>query len=95
MIYPHGLYSPQGLFLVLRPIWDFPKIGVPYFGVLTIRILLFIGYYIRVPLLSETPIYKPFAHRKAHFRTTATLQSMMLRVPARAGRGGPSSAQLG
>ena len=25
----------------LDPIWDFPKIRVPYFGVLTIRILLF------------------------------------------------------
>ena len=37
-------------------IWEFPKIGVPYLGVLKIRILLF-----RVlcwgPLFSETPIW--------------------------------------
>ena len=30
-------------------IWDFPKIRVPYFGVLVIKILLFRG-----PLFSET-----------------------------------------
>ena len=27
--------------VALNPIWDFPKIRVPYFGVLIIRILLF------------------------------------------------------
>ena len=40
-------------------IWEFPKIEVPYFGVLLIRILLFrvlTGYHVRVPLFSETPI---------------------------------------
>ena len=44
-----------GLAAQAREIWDFPKIRVPYFGVLTIRILL-----LRVlhqgPLFSETPI---------------------------------------
>ena len=30
------------------PMWEFPKIGVPYLGVLIRRILL-LGYYIRVP----------------------------------------------
>ena len=39
---------------ILLSKWEFPKIGVPYFGVLIIRILLF-----RVlnfgPLFSETP----------------------------------------
>ena len=37
------------------------KIRVPYFGILIIRILLLLGYYIRVPpLFSETPIWKLF-----------------------------------
>ena len=27
--------------LLVEPTWEFPKIGVPYFGVLIIRILLF------------------------------------------------------
>ena len=35
--------------------WEFPKIGVPYFGVLLIRILLFRVLY-SVPLFSETHI---------------------------------------
>ena len=34
--------------------WEFPKIGVPYFGVLITRILLF-GVLYWGPLLSETP----------------------------------------
>ena len=39
-----------------HPIWEFPKIGVPYFGVLIIRILLF-RVVCEGPLFSETPIY--------------------------------------
>ena len=35
--------------------WDFPKIRVPYFGVLMLRILLFRVLY-QDPLLSETPM---------------------------------------
>ena len=35
--------------------WDFPKIRVPYFGVLIVRILLFRVLYWG-PLFSETPI---------------------------------------
>ena len=35
---------------------EFPKIGVPYLGVLTIRILLFRVLYWG-PLFSETPIW--------------------------------------
>ena len=37
--------------------WDFPKIRVPYLGVLIIRILLFRVLYWG-PLFSETPKYK-------------------------------------
>ena len=37
------------------PIWEFPKIGVPYCGVLIIRILLFNVLYWGL-LFSETPI---------------------------------------
>ena len=37
-------------------IWEFPKIRVPYFGVLIIRILLF-GVLYEGPLFSETPIW--------------------------------------
>ena len=29
--------------------WEFQKVDVPYFGALIIKILLLIGYYIRVP----------------------------------------------
>ena len=36
--------------------WEFPKIGVPYFGVLIIRILLFRVLYLG-PLFSETPTF--------------------------------------
>ena len=35
--------------------WDFPKIGVPYFGVLITRILLFRVLYIRVPYFRKPP----------------------------------------
>ena len=35
--------------------WEFPKIGVPYFGVLIIRILLFRVLHLG-PLFSETPM---------------------------------------
>ena len=35
--------------------WEFPKIGVPYFGVLIIRILLFRVLYWG-PRFSETPM---------------------------------------
>ena len=35
---------------------DFRKSGVPYFAVLIIRILLYLGCYIRVPYFSETPL---------------------------------------
>ena len=45
-------------FAPLSPTWEFPKIGVPYSGVLIIRILLFIGYYIRVPYFRKLPVYK-------------------------------------
>ena len=38
-------------------IWEFPKIGVPYFGVLIIRILLCRVLY-SGPQFSETPILK-------------------------------------
>ena len=39
--------------------WEFPKIrGVPYFGVLIIRILLFRVLDV-VPLFSEIPMYGP------------------------------------
>ena len=34
--------------------WEFPKIGVPYFGVLKIRMLLLI-YYIEVPYFRKLP----------------------------------------
>ena len=37
-------------------IWEFPKTGVPYLGVLIIRILLFRVLH-SCPLFSETPIY--------------------------------------
>ena len=37
------------------PIWDFPKIRLPYFGVLIIRILL-LGVLYEGPLSSETPM---------------------------------------
>ena len=42
-------------------IWEFPKIGVPYLGVLIIRILLFRVLY-QGPLFSETPIYIDYAN---------------------------------
>ena len=38
-------------------VWEFPKIGVPCFGVLIIRILLFRVLY-QGPQFSETPIYR-------------------------------------
>ena len=46
-----------GLGFGVRNIWDFPKIrgGVPYFGVLMIRILVFRVLYWG-PLFSEAPI---------------------------------------
>ena len=34
--------------------WELPKLGDPDIGVLIIRILLSLGYYIRVPLFLET-----------------------------------------
>ena len=37
--------------------WEFPNIGVTYFGVLIIRILLFRVLY-SGPLFSETPWYR-------------------------------------
>ena len=39
-------------------VWSFRKLGVPYFGILVIRILLFRVLY-SGPLLSETPKYHP------------------------------------
>ena len=55
---PFGLYNPESHALPLAdPLpfkWDFPKIRVPYFGVLIIRILLFRVLYWG-PLFSETP----------------------------------------
>ena len=45
---PLSLRSPAG------SRWEFPKIRVPYFGVLIIRILLFRVLY-SGPLFSETP----------------------------------------
>ena len=39
-------------------LWEFAKIGVPYFGVIIIRILPFRVLYWR-PLLSETPLQTP------------------------------------
>ena len=39
-------------------IWEFPKIRVPFLGVLIIRILLFRVLY-QGPLFSETPIWGP------------------------------------
>ena len=47
--------NPKPLNLTLGPIWDFPKIRVPYLGVLMIRILLFRVLYWG-PLFSEAPI---------------------------------------
>ena len=35
--------------------WDFPKIGVPYFGVLRIRIILLFRVLYLGPIFSETP----------------------------------------
>ena len=37
-------------------IFEFPKLGVPYFGVLIIRILLFRVLY-QGPIFSETPVF--------------------------------------
>ena len=38
------------------PDWEFPKIGIPYFGVLVItRILLEFGFYIGVPFFGKLP----------------------------------------
>ena len=39
----------------LNSSWEFPKIGVPHLGVLTIRILLF-RYYIRVPYFRKLQV---------------------------------------
>ena len=56
-LWPEDLATQQSyplrskLYLTLR---EFPKIGVPYFGVLITRILLFRVLYWG-PLLSETP----------------------------------------
>ena len=36
----YNLFSSQRAFSAIAT-WEFPKIGVPYFGVLIIRILLF------------------------------------------------------
>ena len=47
-------FPRRTLNLTLGPIWDFPKIRVPYLGVLMIRILLFRVLYWG-PLFSEPP----------------------------------------
>ena len=44
-----------GLGFLQISLWEFPKLGVPYFGVLIIRILLFVVLYWGPPF-SETPI---------------------------------------
>ena len=41
--------------LLTNTIWDVPKIRVPYFGVLIIRILLFRGLYWGVPYFRKRP----------------------------------------
>ena len=52
--------------------WDFPKTGVPYFGVLIIRIPLFkVLYY--GPLLSEAPMSDPRSLRVRDSIGTFTL----------------------
>ena len=40
-----ALGVPSGAFVLrsLNSNWEFPKIGVPYFGVLIMRILLYLG----------------------------------------------------
>ena len=41
---------------------SFRKLGVPYFGILKIKILLYLGYYIRVPYFRKLP-YRLFRVR--------------------------------
>ena len=49
--------SPPRKLGLLGLVWGFPKIGVPYFGVLIVRVLLFdyLGYHIRVPYFRKLP----------------------------------------
>ena len=69
-----GIFLNQGAWESLGPRkrkWEFPKIGVPYFGVLLMRILLF-----RVlnegPLFSETPISSTMRPRQRMLQVAAS-----------------------
>ena len=44
----------------LQAIWEFPKIRGTLFGVLIIRILYYLGYYVRVPYFRKLP-YRIFS----------------------------------
>ena len=39
--------------------WEFRKLGVPYFGILIIRILLFRGTVFGSPIFGNSPIFSP------------------------------------
>ena len=71
-------------------IWDFPKIRVPYFGVLIIRILLFRVLYFRKPpytLALKVPMYRDYFKAKSTIWAHGSLGAVVLQSFGRGLRG--------
>ena len=73
------------------PSWEFPKLGVPYFGVLIRRILLF-RYYIRVPYfrkLSPSKAARTLLCSAARRLRASSSSTRRLRLQGEGSQGGP------